>query len=385
MSRQAGIVSGSRDWKGTMRNLGGSAGSHRLTLGLVLLALLLAPPALLLLGGASSSTPARLLSIEDREPGRLGASGVRATLNGLSTELAASLAQAAQNGLAHPIPAADLQIPPTARDAYREAASALAADSPKCGLRWTLLAGLGQVVSNHAQEVGLRPDGTTRRPILGPRLDGSPGVAKVPDTDDGRLDGDRLWDRAVGPFQFIPTVWRTFGTDNSGDGVADPNNIYDAALVAGRYLCAAEGTLRNPVGRARAVFSYHGSGRFVELTLRWALAYDATTVQQPATDLEPVEPWNPPATTPSPPPVAPAPPLPQPTPSPDAGPRSASEQTADGESPGDARTSPSSTPTPGPSPTGEQPPPGSEQPSTSPSPEPSPTPPSEQTEASGTP
>ncbi len=43
----------------------------------------------------------------------------------------------------------------------------------------------------------------------------------------------------MGPLQFIPSTWRSWGVDANGDGVADPNQIDDAALAAGRYLCAA--------------------------------------------------------------------------------------------------------------------------------------------------
>src|SRR3546814_20580862 len=53
----------------------------------------------------------------------------------------------------------------------------------------------------------------------------------------GRWDGDARWDRAVGPMQFIPGTWKSFGVDGSGDGLADPNNVFDAATAAARYLC----------------------------------------------------------------------------------------------------------------------------------------------------
>ena len=37
--------------------------------------------------------------------------------------------------------------------------------------------------------------------------------------------------------QFIPSTWEWAGRDGNGDGKKDPNNIYDAALAAGHYLC----------------------------------------------------------------------------------------------------------------------------------------------------
>ncbi|WP_447407116.1 lytic murein transglycosylase, partial [Clostridium perfringens] len=74
--------------------------------------------------------------------------------------------------------------------------------------------------------------------IRGPALDGD-GVAAIADTDGGRWDGDTLWDRAVGPMQFIPDTWSRWGADGNGDGAADPNQIDDAALATARYLCGA--------------------------------------------------------------------------------------------------------------------------------------------------
>ena len=67
--------------------------------------------------------------------------------------------------------------------------------------------------------------------ITGPPLDGR-GVASIPDSDGGRWDGDATWDRAVGPMQFIPTTWRSLGRDGNADRVADPNNLFDAAVSA---------------------------------------------------------------------------------------------------------------------------------------------------------
>lgn len=74
-------------------------------------------------------------------------------------------------------------IPSTALDAYRRAATAAPAG---CGLDWSLLAAVGRVESNHGRYAGatLQVDGRSTPPVLGPRLNGTI-TAWIPDTDDG--------------------------------------------------------------------------------------------------------------------------------------------------------------------------------------------------------
>ena len=115
--------------------------------------------------------------------------------------------------------------------------------------------------------------GDTLGPILGPQLDGSPGMAAIPDTDHGQLDTDLVWDRAVGPMQFIPSSWRSYGVDGNGDGVVNPNNIYDATITTGMYLCADGADLADPAQLQAAAFRYNHSATYVDIVLRWAQAY----------------------------------------------------------------------------------------------------------------
>ena len=82
-------------------------------------------------------------------------------------------------------------------------------------------------------------------------------LALILDSDDGVLDGDTVYDRAVGPMQFIPTTWRLFDADGNGDGETDPQNIYDAALASARYLCASTTTMATLAGEQRAYFAYN--------------------------------------------------------------------------------------------------------------------------------
>ena len=159
--------------------------------------------------------------------------------------------------------AAATGIPPRALAAYARAHLRVAVEQPGCKVAWNSIAALGGVESGHGSAGGavLGEDGVPRPAIRGPRLDGK-GFAAIRDTDGGTLDGDAEWDRAVGPLQFIPSTWARWAADADGDGVADPDQIDDAALAAGRYLCAA-GDLSEPDAWRRAIFSFNHSDAYV--------------------------------------------------------------------------------------------------------------------------
>jgi membrane-bound lytic murein transglycosylase B len=159
-------------------------------------------------------------------------------------------------------------LPASMFAAYRRAESELRRSAPGCRLRWQLLAAIGQVESGQARGGQLTADGTTRAPILGPRLDGN-GFAAIPDSDGGVYDGDTTYDRAVGPLQFIPSTWATWGADGNGDGRADPHNVYDAALAAGRYLCAGGRDLSDPADLDRAILGYNHSQAYLRTVKAW--------------------------------------------------------------------------------------------------------------------
>ncbi|MBV9594977.1 MAG: lytic murein transglycosylase [Actinobacteria bacterium] len=165
-------------------------------------------------------------------------------------------------------------IPATALDAYKRAGASVARTDPGCGLPWSLLAAIGRVESDHGRFHGsvLLVDGTSVPPVIGIALDGTRS-ALVADTDHGRLDGDPIYDHAIGPMQFIPATWARYGADGNGDGRADAFNIYDAALAAGRYLCLAGGVLTDEPGMARAVFAYNHVASYVSEVLALQLAY----------------------------------------------------------------------------------------------------------------
>ncbi|MFD8015883.1 lytic murein transglycosylase [Streptomyces sp. NPDC059762] len=159
-------------------------------------------------------------------------------------------------------------IPSTVLAAYRRAEASVRATDPSCNLPWQLLAGIGKVESGQARGGRVDANGTTLAPILGPVLDGV-GFANISDTDDGAFDGDTTHDRAVGPMQFIPSTWATWGQDANGDGKKDPNNIYDAAQAAGMYLCADGRNLAIKADLDRAILSYNRSTEYLNTVLSW--------------------------------------------------------------------------------------------------------------------
>jgi hypothetical protein len=178
----------------------------------------------------------------------------------------------------------DLDMPAAALTAYRNAAATLATTDPSCNIDWALMAGIGRVESDHGRYGGatVSTNGKTYPHILGLPLDGSPGVAAIPDTDGGALDSDTTWDRAVGPMQFIPSTWGMVAADGDGDGERDPHDLDDAALAAGVYLCAGSADVSTRAGAEAAVFSYNHSDEYVALVLAIAEAYRSGEVYLPS-------------------------------------------------------------------------------------------------------
>ncbi|MET9145211.1 lytic murein transglycosylase [Streptomyces sp. NPDC004042] len=163
---------------------------------------------------------------------------------------------------------AESGIPGTVLAAYRAAERSVARTDPGCRLPWQLLAAIGKVESGQARGGAVDRQGTTLGRITGPALDGR-GFALVRDTDGGVLDGDPVYDRAVGPMQFLPSTWNGWGADGNGDGRADPDNVFDAALAAGHYLCAGGRDLGRAADLDRAVLSYNNSREYLDLVRYW--------------------------------------------------------------------------------------------------------------------
>ncbi|MDT7551357.1 MAG: hypothetical protein QOE84_3751 [Actinomycetota bacterium] len=104
------------------------------------------------------------------------------------------------------------------------------------GLRWQVLAAIGQVESGHGRNVGPSSAG------------------------------------ALGPMQFMPATWAYSGVDGDGDGKADIMNPYDAVPAAALYLCRA-GAANGEQGLYDAIFSYNHADWYVKLVLDLAARY----------------------------------------------------------------------------------------------------------------
>lgn len=172
-----------------------------------------------------------------------------------------------------------IDFPLVALDAWVKAS-----ESAPCRTEWWMLAGISKIEGRHGTfgggHLGARGYPSVR--IIGPQLNGSPGLARIGDTDGGHWDGDTTFDRAVGPMQFIPSTWARWGHDGDGDGVADPFTIYDAAGAAARYLCAGRSDLTQEPQLRAGYFSYNHSNFYVAAVLAAAHGYrDALTVPPP--------------------------------------------------------------------------------------------------------
>jgi membrane-bound lytic murein transglycosylase B len=166
-------------------------------------------------------------------------------------------------------------IPQRALEAYANAHAVLVANQPNCHITWVTLAGIAAVESKHGGFEGrtLEPDGRPSSPIIGIPLNGAPGVKSIADTDNGILDGDKIWDHAVGPFQFIPSTWAKWRADGNHDGITDPQNIDDASLAAANYLCADNRNMGSGDGWLRAILSYNDSLNYAQEVYGFAQTY----------------------------------------------------------------------------------------------------------------
>lgn len=167
-------------------------------------------------------------------------------------------------------------IPTIALSAYRNAEQKMAAADPACGINWTVLAGIGRIESMHANEGTTDGRGTALRPIFGPVLDGSlPGNEIIAERGDGK---NVNYARAIGPMQFLPGTWAHYASDGDGDGIADPQNLFDSTLAAAKYLCSGGLDLRDPLQLQSAILRYNHSTSYAYNVMGWAAAYGSGVV-----------------------------------------------------------------------------------------------------------
>jgi murein DD-endopeptidase MepM/ murein hydrolase activator NlpD len=101
------------------------------------------------------------------------------------------------------------------------------------GLDWVMLAAIGSIESGHGVNVGPSSAG------------------------------------ALGPMQFMPATWASYGIDGDGDGRKDALNPADAIPSAARLL-RANGA---PADWPRAIFAYNHAGWYVQDVLAQAERY----------------------------------------------------------------------------------------------------------------
>ena len=137
------------------------------------------------------------------------------------------------------------------------------------GLRWQLVAAIGQVESGHGTSGGAKTDETTGEVtpwIFGPPLDGTNSTERIPIGDGlGWWGLTGPWAQAVGPMQFLPSTFARWGVDADRDGTANPHDIDDAAASAANYLCGGhDGAITD---ERAAVLRYNNSAAYADEVL----------------------------------------------------------------------------------------------------------------------
>jgi hypothetical protein len=121
--------------------------------------------------------------------------------------------------------------PATYLDLYKQSAARYCP-----GLSWTILAAIGQIESDHGRNAGASSAG------------------------------------ALGPMQFLPSTWKTYGIDGDGDGKADIMDPYDAVPSAAHYLCV-NGAAQGGRQLYNAIFQYNHADWYVQKVLNLAMLY----------------------------------------------------------------------------------------------------------------
>jgi hypothetical protein len=148
------------------------------------------------------------------------------------------------------------------------------------GLPWQVLTAVGFIESHHGQGHVDPATGQVVPPIYGPPLNGRNGTARIPDSN--FPDG---WARAMGPMQFIPSTWASWGRLAPGRPPAtrpDAQNAWDAIYSAAAYLCGAAGRIDD---LRTAIYRYNYSDTYVDTVLAKARQYGYGTHRSPGARL----------------------------------------------------------------------------------------------------
>jgi NlpC/P60 family protein len=150
-----------------------------------------------------------------------------------------------------------LDIPERALVGYATGELTLRHEQPNCHLSWVTLAGIGKASSDHGRYGGdqLAPGGAVVKPLTAVPLQGAAGEAAT--------------EQRGGPMQLTR---QEFG------GTGDLQNIDDAAVAAGRVLCAGGADLQSGLSWWRAIAKYRDSDLFRQQVLGNAQLYAALSL-----------------------------------------------------------------------------------------------------------
>lgn len=225
---------------------------------------------------AASTASALAVGASGAQDQPASATRAQAPLGGNGAVAQAAIS-ARRSALASEATVATAAIAPVALAAYQRAAAVIDQADTGCNLGWPLLAAIGRVESGHGTTGGSQLDdtGVATPAIYGPTLTGRHHTQRIADTDGGRLDGDKRFDRAVGPMQILPSTWVLIAVDGDGDGRRDPQDINDAALASAVYLCSTGADLTSQETQRAALLRYNHSSAYATEVLTLASSYQA--------------------------------------------------------------------------------------------------------------
>ena len=154
-----------------------------------------------------------------------------------------------------------------------------------CGVSWNWLPGIGRIESGHAG--GGAPSSSRHRDQPDPspaRPDGTlPGNEVIVQQSVGSRRHLRL---VMGPMQFLPGTWARYASDGDGDGIADPQNLFDSYPVGGPIPVQRRAQPARPPGEATAaILRYNNSVAYAAERAGLAAAYATGVVP---VDLPPI-------------------------------------------------------------------------------------------------